>query len=100
MNCRSCHGINGRGTGNVPSLSHGPTQSATDGEVFWFITTGSVDNGMPSWASLSEQKRWQIVSYLKSLKNSPGARPESASPENPASDHCSAASAIVHRFSF
>jgi len=25
---------------------------------------------MPAWASLSEQKRWQIVSYLKSLKNS------------------------------
>ena len=25
---------------------------------------------MPAWASLSEQKRWQIVTYLKSLKNS------------------------------
>jgi glucose/arabinose dehydrogenase len=25
---------------------------------------------MPAWASLPEQKRWQIVTYLKSLKNS------------------------------
>jgi glucose/arabinose dehydrogenase len=74
MNCGSCHGIDGRGTGNIPALSQGPTQSASDGEVFWFITTGSVNNGMPSWASLPEQKRWQIVAYLKSLKNSPGAQ--------------------------
>ncbi|HXP39760.1 MAG TPA: PQQ-dependent sugar dehydrogenase [Candidatus Acidoferrales bacterium] len=69
-NCGSCHGIQGRGTGNVPPLAHGPTQVATDGEVFWFITTGSVNNGMPSWAALPEQQRWQIVAYLKSLKNS------------------------------
>jgi len=53
-----------------------------DGEVFWFITTGSVNNGMPSWASLPEQKRWQIITYLKSLKNSRSAKKTaSASPE-------------------
>jgi mono/diheme cytochrome c family protein len=67
-NCGSCHGIKGRGTGNIPPLSEGPTQSASDGEVFWFIATGAVDNGMPSWASLPERQRWQIVTYLKSLK--------------------------------
>ena len=54
-NCGSCHGINGRGTGNIPALSRGATESAPDGEVFWFITTGSVNNGMPSWASLPER---------------------------------------------
>jgi mono/diheme cytochrome c family protein len=73
-NCGSCHGIKARGTGNIPALSQGPTQSAPDGEVFWFITTGSTDNGMPGWASLPEQKRWQIVTYLKSLKNSSTAQ--------------------------
>jgi glucose/arabinose dehydrogenase/cytochrome c5 len=73
-NCGSCHGIGGRGTGNIPALSEGPTQTASDGEVFWFITTGSANNGMPAWGSLSEQKRWQIVTYLKSLKNSPSAQ--------------------------
>jgi len=67
-NCSSCHGIKGRGTGSIPPLSEGPTQSASDGEVFWFITTGAVDNGMPSWASLPARQRWQIVTYLKSLK--------------------------------
>jgi mono/diheme cytochrome c family protein len=67
-NCSSCHGIKGRGTGSIPPLSEGPTQSASDGEVFWFITNGAVDNGMPSWASLPARQRWQIVTYLKSLK--------------------------------
>ena len=69
-NCVACHGAAGRGSGNIPALYQGPTQSAPDGEVFWFITTGSVANGMPAWGSLSEQQRWQIVAYLKSLKSS------------------------------
>ena len=82
MDCGSCHGVRGRGTGNIPALSQGPTQTVPDGEVFWFITTGSVSNGMPSWASLPEQKRWQIVTYLKSLRNSRSAQKNaSASPE-------------------
>ena len=73
-NCSSCHGTHGQGTGAMPALAQGPTQSASDGEVFWFITTGAVDKGMPSWSALSERQRWQIVSYVKSLKSSPGAR--------------------------
>lgn len=80
MNCGSCHGTGGRGTGNIPALSQGATQSAPDGEVFWFITTGSVNNGMPAWGSLSEQKRWQIVAYLKSLESSPSAKTNSPAP--------------------
>jgi glucose/arabinose dehydrogenase len=67
--CASCHGPNGQGTGNVPSLAKGPAQSASDGEIFWYITKGDVDNGMPSWASLPANQRWQIVTYIKSLKN-------------------------------
>ena len=69
-NCAGCHGATGQGSGNIPALSQGPTQSVPDGEVFWFITTGSVANGMPAWGSLAEEQRWQIVSYLKSLKDS------------------------------
>jgi len=57
----------------MPALSQGPTQSVSDGEVFWFITTGAVDKGMPSWSALPERQRWQLVSYLKSLKNSNGS---------------------------
>lgn len=73
-NCSSCHGSHAQGNGAMPALSEGPTQTASDGEVFWFITTGAVDKGMPSWSTLSERQRWQLVSYLRSLKNSPGAQ--------------------------
>jgi glucose/arabinose dehydrogenase len=64
--CLSCHGKTGEGTGNVPSLVDGKLETATPGEVFWFITKGD-DNGMPSWAHLPEKQRWQIVSYVTSL---------------------------------
>ena len=45
----------------MPAVSQGPTQSVSDGEVFWFITTGAADKGMPSWSTLSERQRWQLV---------------------------------------
>ena len=41
----------------------GKLKGVTAGEVFWFITKGDKDNGMPSWAFLPEEKRWQIVTY-------------------------------------
>jgi glucose/arabinose dehydrogenase/mono/diheme cytochrome c family protein len=65
--CAACHGLKVQGTGNVPALVSGPTQSAADGELFWYITRGDVSNGMPSWASLPAQQRWQIVTFLKAL---------------------------------
>ena len=66
-NCLSCHGKALQGTGNVPSLVNGKLNGATPGEIFWFVTKGSPDNGMPPWGFLPEEKRWQIVTYLKSL---------------------------------
>ena len=78
--CASCHGAVGQGAGNIPALAHGAAQQATDGALFWFITQGSVNNGMPSWAALPAQQRWQIVSYLKVLPTvkSTGATPNEA----------------------
>ena len=67
-NCGGCHETGGRGTATSPRLSEGPTQSASDGDVFWFISAGAADSGMPSFAGLPERQRWQIVTYLKSLK--------------------------------
>jgi glucose/arabinose dehydrogenase len=80
-NCASCHGARGQGTGNVPPLTEGAIRTAPDGEVFWFITTGSIKNGMPPWNALPEEQRWQIVSYLKTLRNTPGGGSASAAPE-------------------
>ena len=65
--CAQCHGANGEGTGNVPSLKVPRVKSASPGELFWFITKGDIINGMPSWAKLPEQERWQIVNYIQAL---------------------------------
>jgi glucose/arabinose dehydrogenase len=78
-NCLSCHGKMGKGTGNVPSLVDGKLDSVKPGEVFWFITRGDKDNGMPSWATLPVKQRWQIITYVKSMGAANGA-PEASAP--------------------
>jgi len=82
-NCLSCHGKSGGGTGNVPSLIDGKLETTAPGEVFWFITKGDKDNGMPSWAQLPEKQRWQIVSYVKSLGLPQTGHVASALPPDP-----------------
>jgi len=78
--CLSCHGPMGKGAGLVPSLVDGRLDSVTPGEVFWFITRGDKDNGMPAWVSLPAKQRWQIVTYVKSMKTSPAAQQASTPP--------------------
>lgn len=86
--CAVCHGENGEGMGNVPALTKGRAQSATDGEVFWYITQGDVNNGMPSWAGLPEAERWKIVTFVRTLTGS-GAAPASAATPSIAVDDAS-----------
>jgi hypothetical protein len=43
-------------------------QQATPGMLFWILTNGVVRRGMPVWSKLPEQERWQIVTFLESLK--------------------------------
>ncbi|MFY9684040.1 MAG: PQQ-dependent sugar dehydrogenase [Candidatus Sulfotelmatobacter sp.] len=78
-NCLSCHGRTLQGTGNVPSLVDGKLDSVKAGEIFWFITRGDKDNGMPSWASLPVRQRWQVVTYVKSME-APQATREASTP--------------------
>ncbi len=75
QSCASCHGPSGDGSGNIPSLKTGPTQQVTDGEVFWFITKGAADDGMPAWGGLPAKQRWQIVSYVKAINTAGPAKP-------------------------
>lgn len=65
--CRSCHGMTLRGSrGGVPDLV-ASAQARSDGFLFWAISEGS-RQGMPNWGNaLSEEERWQVVTYLRSL---------------------------------
>lgn len=65
--CAKCHGENAEGKGRHPSLRTQTVQQATPGELEWLIQNGNRWHMMPSFGSLPETQRWQIVSYIKSL---------------------------------
>src|SRR6266849_5031984 len=54
--CARCHGTAGEGSGNIPPLASGAGQTAPDGAIFWYITRGDANNGMPSWAGRRHPK--------------------------------------------
>jgi mono/diheme cytochrome c family protein len=68
QHCSSCHGENGRGSGRAVNLHLSTVQNARPGELEWFLRNGNLWGGMPSWSGLPEQRRWQIVTYLKSMR--------------------------------
>jgi len=66
QNCAQCHGNNLQGLGPAPSLVSPSVKSASSGELFWFITNGDLNKGMPGWSQLPKQQRWQIITFLES----------------------------------
>ena len=68
QNCAQCHGNDLQGMGPAPALTSGKVKSASAGGLFWFITNGDLNKGMPGWPQLPKQQRWQIVTFLE-LKN-------------------------------
>ena len=79
--CAACHGASGEGGGNVPALRSATIRQTSDGELFWYITRGDVNNGMPSLATLPESMRWQIISYLRSIKDMGSSPPPKVAEE-------------------
>ena len=68
QHCAECHGSDARGIGHAVNLRLPAVQNATAGELVWFLRNGNLWRGMPSWSGLPKERRWQIVTYLKSLR--------------------------------
>jgi mono/diheme cytochrome c family protein len=67
--CVQCHGRSGEGVKrNAADLQLPIVQAQSDGALFWKITNGNPDRGMPSFSRLTELQRWQIVLHLRTLK--------------------------------
>ena len=75
VNCVTCHGASGKGDGAAAvALSPKPAdwtsktvQEESDGTLFWKISNGR--GAMPGWkATLSDNDRWALVHYIRSLK--------------------------------
>jgi len=79
-NCVFCHGETGAGNeANLPRLRRKPADlsnkermsSMTDGEVFWKITKG-ITGIMPAGEKrMSEEERWHVVNYIRTLAKEP-----------------------------
>jgi mono/diheme cytochrome c family protein len=66
--CAACHGTNRQGLGKAPALNRAEVYQAAPGTLFWVLRNGSIWRGMPSFAHLPEQQRWQIVSFLQAIR--------------------------------
>ncbi len=73
--CMICHGTSGKGDGiggkalspKPQNLTSGAVQSQVDGEIFWKVTNGR--NDMIKWGPiLTEDQRWDVVNYVRTLK--------------------------------
>lgn len=72
--CASCHGKTGHGEGpavkdldvDPGTLVDAQIAGQSDGALFWKLTEGK--KPMPSYAAkLSEEERWQVILYVRSL---------------------------------
>ncbi len=79
QHCAECHGKKAGGTLHGANLLREEVQQATPGTLFWILTNGVVRRGMPVWSKLPEPERWQIVTFLQSLRPQP-LKPDFANP--------------------
>jgi len=67
--CQQCHKSDAQGDGHKrPSLRGEGLRTASDGDIEWFLRQGDLGRGMPSWSSLPQAQRWQVVTYLRSIQ--------------------------------
>lgn len=70
--CVSCHGPNGLGDGSPGKFKIEPANfhrkevaAQTEGALFWKLSTGR-GRSMPAFgAALSDEKRWQLIAYIR-----------------------------------
>lgn len=71
--CAGCHEQDGSGKDTGAANLRSPqVQAQSDGALFWKITHGNSEHGMPSFGSLPETSRWDVVRFLRTLKDAGG----------------------------
>ena len=76
--CAACHANDGSGDTEIglglypkpPDMRRSPTQSLTDGELFYIIENGIRLTGMPAWGAgtpESAEGTWHLVHFIRKL---------------------------------
>ena len=83
QHCVVCHGASGRGDGPLAArlkvkpadLAAPHTALHTAGDIFWWLTHGKPDGGMPGFeANTSVEERWDLVNFLRAFSAGHQAR--------------------------
>jgi mono/diheme cytochrome c family protein len=96
--CAVCHGSDGSGSTKVsrhmyppaPDFRASPTQSLTDGEIFYAIEEGIPWTGMPAWTTGTDEgarESWALVCFIRhvpTLTPDEVARIDGLMPKSPA----------------
>jgi putative copper resistance protein D len=88
--CAVCHGVAGYGDGPAAStltprpadLTARHTTDHTVGDLFWWLSYGMKGSAMPGFhGRLSEDERWDLINFLRTLAAAEQARPLGPYPE-------------------
>jgi putative copper resistance protein D len=72
--CAGCHGATGAG-GPLADLRSPPTSRRHAGEIFWLISHGIPERGMPDFGSrLGDARRWDVINFIRALGAAEGAQ--------------------------
>jgi putative copper export protein/mono/diheme cytochrome c family protein len=68
--CAACHGVRGAGGGASapPPLTAPPSSRRHAGDLFWLVTHGMPERGMPAFGTrLDEARRWDVINFIRAL---------------------------------
>ena len=72
--CAACHGAAGT-RAPLADLRLPPTSRRHAGEIFWLVSHGIPQRGMPDFASrLGEARRWDVINFIRALGAADGAK--------------------------
>lgn len=107
--CAACHGNDGSGQTEIglglypkpPDMRLEPTQSLTDGELFYIIENGIRLTGMPAWGTGSPEGAegtWHLVHFIRRLPSLTAEELEQMGTMNPRSAESLAEEEEMRRF--
>src|SRR5262249_41898068 len=90
--CASCHGQDGKSKTEIAAaMKTKPTDltakemhGITDGEVFWVVTNGIRQSGMPAFKTkVDTQDRWKVTLYVRRLMGEHAHAEHAGKPADP-----------------
>ncbi|MEY4526941.1 MAG: hypothetical protein RL768_660 [Nitrospirota bacterium] len=107
--CATCHANDGSGQTPIgknvypkaPDLRETPTQSMSDGELFWVIHNGIRFTAMPAWGEGDPEQdldSWKLVHFIRHLPKLTSQELDTMKSLNPKSQHAADEEAAFDKF--